>query len=312
MSLRTAREVVAGKIEGPAGSAAATINPATDAILVSNPSFSYVDVRMLSRPVKKSTLGQLPQVYAGALVQLTFDVELKGSGTAGTPPELAHFLVACGMAEAIAPGVSVTYSMATEGQQYITLHYWQDGKKKVIEHAVGTASFNLAAGQFGIVSFTFKGHEGTEVDEVYPAAASYDATVPVPYKNAAFSIGGYAASVSAITFDLGGTLSVPSSVSSADGYGDVHIPERDIVGSLDPLDVLLATHDFVADWKAGTKMALDTGLVGSTAGNRYRVTMPAVCFRSVTQADREALRALDIAFGMHETSGDDQLSIVFT
>lgn len=311
MSLRVAREVVAGKIQSGGIGSPEAINTATDSILVSNPVFSYVDVRMLTRSVKKATLGQLPQIYAGSLVQLSFDVEIKGSGVVATPPELAHFLVACGMAEAIDPGVSVTYSLATEGQQYITLHYYQDGKRKVIEDAVGNASFALNAAGIGVVSFTFKGHEGVETDAAFPSA-SYDASVPVPYINAAFSIGGYAASVSSLSFDLGGDLKTVDSVSSADGYGGIRITERDVNGSFNPLDVLLATRDFVDDWKSGAKMALDSGLIGSVAGNRYRVTMPGVCFRSVGQADREGLRALEIPFGMHESTGDDQLSIVFT
>lgn len=310
MSLKTAREVVAAKIQTAHGSPA-TVNPASDSILVSNPQFSYTDVNMLTRTVKKATMGQLPQVYAGSLVSLSFDVEIKGSGVAGTPPDLAHLLVACGMAESITPATSVGYSLATLDHKYLTLHYYQDGKRKVIQDALGNVSVNLAASQFGMLSFTFTGHEGTETDTAYPSP-SYDATVPVPYINRPFDIGGYAADISALSFDLGNDIRKPKSVAGADGYGQLHIVERDIAGSFDPLDVLLATHDFVGGWKSGASYALDTGVIGSVAGNRYQVTMPAVSYRSVSQADRESLRALEMGFGMHESSGDDQLSIVFT
>jgi len=52
--------------------------------------------------------------------------------------------------------------------------------------------------------------------------------------------------------------------------------------------------------------------VGSTAGNRYQLDMPAVSYRSVAQGDRESQRALDIAFGAAEVSGDDEFTLLFT
>jgi len=59
-------------------------------------------------------------------------------------------------------------------------------------------------------------------------------------------------------------------------------------------------------------MALATGVVGSTVGNRYQLDMPAVAYRSVAQGDRESQRALDIAFGAAEVSGDDEFTLLFT
>lgn len=309
--ITTVRELVVAKVQAAYGSAEA-LNVSTDSILVANPAWSYVDTRMLSREVKKATLGPLKQVYAGSLVQISFDVELKGSGSAGVPPELAHSLVACGWTENIAAGVSVTYSLASLGQQYLTLHYYQDGKRKGMQDAVGDVTFNAGGGSnFGVLSFTITGHEIAEIDAPYPSP-SFDASVPVPYINAPFSIGGFGADISALSWSTGNTIAKPDSVASADGYGKLRITARDPAGSFDPLDELLADNDFVAQWKSGAALALDTGVVGSVAGNRWQLTMPAVSYRSVGQGDRQSLRALDIAFGAAESSGDDQISLVFT
>lgn len=308
--MQVSREAVLGKIQTAHGSPA-TLSAATDAILVESPAWSYVDARMLPRPVRKATLGPLAQVYAGSLVQLTFNAYIKGSGVAGTPPDLAHFLVACGMAETITPATSVAYSLASIGHQYITLEYYQDGKRKRMVDAIGNVSGQADAGAFGMLSFTFVGHEDTEIDAAFPSIST-DATVPVPYINRPFSIGGYGADISKLAFDLGNDIKKPASVATADGYGQLRIGDRDIAGSFDPLDVLLATHDFVDQWKSGAAMALDTGVVGSTAGNRWQIAMPAVSYRSVGQAERESVRALEMAYGSHESAGDDQFTITFT
>ena len=306
----TIREIIVGKVQSAHGTPA-TLDPNADAIMISNLQHSYVDTNMISRPILKGTLGTLKQLYAGGLAQISFDVELKGSGTAGSPPEMAHSMVACGMVETIVASTSCSYKPASLNQQYMTFHYYQDGKRKVLEDAIGNVLFKMEAGQVGMASFTFTGHEGTATDTTFVNGA-YDATVPVPYINRPFDIGGYAADISNLSFDLANTISKPKSVGASDGFGQLRITARDVAGSFDPLDELIATNDFDADWKAGTTMALATGVVGSTVGNRYQLDMPAVAYRSVAQGDRESQRALDIAFGAAEVSGDDEFTLLFT
>jgi hypothetical protein len=43
---------------------------------------------MVQRPAIRGYIGDLQDIYGGQLAKLTMDVELKGSGTAGTAPEL--------------------------------------------------------------------------------------------------------------------------------------------------------------------------------------------------------------------------------
>ncbi|MCK7495178.1 MAG: hypothetical protein MZW92_31855 [Comamonadaceae bacterium] len=45
-------------------------------------------------------------------MQLTFDVEIKGSGAAGTAPELGVLLKGCGFGETVVAVTSVTYAPA--------------------------------------------------------------------------------------------------------------------------------------------------------------------------------------------------------
>ena len=304
------REAIAVKIQTAHGTAA-TPSPTSEAVLCSNLSFSYVDSRMLDRNIVKNTKGKLAQVYGGSLGQVTFDVELKGSGTAGAGPEIAACLVACGMAETIVASTSATYTPATANQQYATIYFYQDGVLRSLEDAVGTFSLNLEAGSFGTASFTFTGHLGTPSDTAFPSTA-YDASVPVPVIGGAFTIGGYSASITKLAIDRGNNIVKPASYSASDGYGQIRILDWDCTGSFDPSAELLATKDYVDQWASGTALALASGTIGSTAGNRYAITMPAVSYRSVAYGEREAIRTYEVGFGAAEVSGDDELSIAFT
>jgi len=304
-------EVVLAKIQADANTPATPA--ATDAVLVSNLKFGYHNPRMNERNIIKNTLGKARHLFGGTLASLSFDVELKGSGSAGTAPEFDELLRACAVSATVVAGTSVTYNAHSDSatMEYLTIHYYQDGKRKVLQNAVGEVSLNADVGAPGMLSFTFYGHEGTETDTAM-ITPTYDSTEPSPYINAAFSVGGYAAAIGKLTLGLGNQVVTPPSVSAANGYGQIRITGRDVAGSFDPEDTLLATHDFVSEWKGGSVLALDSGVVGSTAGNRWQLQCPAISYREVSQADRDDLRTLEIGFGAAEVNGDDEFSLIFT
>ena len=86
---------------------------------------------------------------------------------------------------------------------------------------------------------------------------------------------------------------------------------RDPNGSIDPEAVLIATKDFDTAWKTGALLPLTTGLVGSTAGNRWKLDAT-VAIRDISQADRDQIRVDSLTFGAHETTTDDEWTIAFT
>ena len=284
----------------------------SNAVLCSNLNFSFVDARMHDRSgIVKNTKGTLAQIHGGMLGQLTFDVDLKGSGTAGTAPEYNDLLVCSGMSETIVPSTSVTYAPATSNQQYLTVYFMQDGVRRILEDAVTTWTLSLEAGNPGILSFTVVGHLGTASDTAF-AAGTYQSSDPESVKGNAFTVGGYSADITKFTIDRGNNIVKPASMSASDGFGQIRIQSWDITGTIDPLATTLAVNDWVGDWEAGTVMAMSTGIIGSTAGNRITLTAPAVSYRSVAYAEREAERAYDNAFACAEDSGDDEISLSYT
>lgn len=304
------REIILFKINGGAYGADAA-PAASDAVLVENIQWDNRGRRMVDRPAIRSSLGTLKQVYGGSLIGMRFDVEIKGSGAAGTAPEFGQLLRACRKGETIVVSTSVTYKPVSASQEEGSLYYYEDGKLWKLLGVRGNVTGNLRTGGVGKLSFDLVGHltGPTDAGLVTP---SYDSTVPPALINVPFTIDSYAAVIEALSWDLGNVIAMPPSIAAADGYGEISITSRDVNGTFDPEAVLVATKDFMGQFKSGAAMNLTTGVIGATAGNRYQVTMPAISYRDISPGNREGIRTYNNAFGAAEVSGDDELSLVFS
>lgn len=304
------REIILFKINGGAYGADAA-PAASDAILVENIQWDNRGRRMIERPAIRSSLGKLKQVYGGSLIGIRFDVEIKGSGAAGTAPEFGPLLRACRMGETIVASTSVTYKPVSGSQEEGSLYYYEDGKLWKFLGVRGTVTGNLRTGGVGKLSFDMVGHLSGPTDSAL-VTPSYDSTVPPALINVPFTIDSYSAVIEALSWDLGNVVAMPPSIGATDGYGEVSVTSRDVNGSFDPEAVLVATKDFMGQWKSGAVMALTTGVIGATPGNRYQVTMPAVSYRDIAPGNREGIRTYNNSFGAAESSGDDEISLIFT
>lgn len=117
MALRTRNAVLLAKIESTVGVDAAPTG--VDAIKVENPKFTYNGASIDTNEVSGS-LDSADPIPGGATCGISFDVYIKGSGTAGVAPEWGRLMKACGWsetatatavpaaAEALAAGASAT------------------------------------------------------------------------------------------------------------------------------------------------------------------------------------------------------------
>jgi len=285
--------------------------PTLNAILVMEPSWAHEGLRMVERNPVRASLAPLKSIYGGSLMTITFSVEIKGSGTIAVAPEFGVLLRSCGKAETITALTSVAYDPASVGYESCTMVYNEDGIQRKLTGCRGDVSYDFETGSYGKASFTMTGHIATETDVPLPNG-SYDSTVPAVLINVPFTIGAYSAAISKLAFAMGNSLAYPASISAIDGYGEIRIGSRKVVGSFDPEAVLKATNDFVGQFRAGTNMALDTGVIGSVVGNRYRATMPSISYTEIAPGDREGIRIYDTSFEASEVTTDDEMQLLFT
>lgn len=305
------REVILAKVESTYGTDPTPVE-GTDAILVENIGWANEGLRMNERPAVRANIGMLQQVYGGRLMTLTFDVELKGSGSAvDDAPEIGPLLRACGFGETINAATNVVYAPVSSGHESATIYYFQDGIRYILTGCRGNVSFNLETGALGKASFTISGHVSS-ITDVALASPTYQSNVPPALVNVPFTIGGFGSVINALTWDMANTVAMPPDISATDGYAEIQITKRDVAGSYDPEAELIATDDPHGDLTAGNTLVVTTGVIGSGVGGRYQVDMPAVYYRDISPGDRDGVRTYELPFGAAESSGDDEVSITFT
>jgi hypothetical protein len=309
------RRGILAKIESTYGTDP-TPTVSSDEIQVMDLKWGFESPRMLDRPTVRTSFGKLKQVWGDTLGNVSFSVEFKGPGSAysaSVRPEMDVLLRACAMSVTVdtTPGSETcTYKPASSSLESITIYFYEDGMRHILTGCVGKVDFAWNAGDYGKANFTFIGHIATPTDTALPTF-SYDTTAPAVVKNGAFTIGGTSLTIATLTCDLGNEISMPPDLSASDGFGEVQVTDRNVSGSFDPEAVLVATEPLIADWRAGTALALASGTIGATQYNKYSISMPAVSYRSIDPADRDRIITYAVGFGAHESSGDDEISIIF-
>lgn len=305
------RQVILAKIES-AYDTDPSPTVAADEVEVENLAFSFEGARMHERATVKESLSSRFASFGGTLGTLSFDVYLRGSGTAGTSPDFDALLQACGMDPTNVPATSDTYAPISSAIKSCAIYWYEDGLLHKLGGCRGSFTAALEGGAPGKLSFAMTGHHTTPTD-VTLVTPTYDSTVPPTVINlSSFAVDSYAANVAALAFDMGITKAMPTDITAADGYGEIEITGRKVTGSLDPLAKLIATYDWVTKWKAETSVALDTGVVGGTAGNRWQLQFPTAQYMEIGHGDRDGIITRQIAFAAHESSGDDEMSLAFT
>lgn len=309
----TRRDVILVELETNYGEDATPT--ADDAVRVEGLQWSNEGARMLERGVVHLTGGTLKHIFGGSLFGLTFQVEIKGSGAAGTAPRIGRLLQACGMAETVNAGVSVVYSPLSSltTQKSVTIYLYEDGDLYIVTGCRGNVSVTLEAGSKMMATFTMVGHcDGpTATAMITP---TYESTLPVPFLSAGIELGSMDPPpvIQSLTFDLGNQVITSPDANASDGFGEIRIVRRDVTGSINPEAVTQAVKDFIAEWRSGTTQALLSGDIGP-AGNATAYSFPTIAFRELSPGDREGLRTTEIGFAAAETgSGDNELSITFS
>lgn len=294
---------------------------AGDALIVSNFQWKFAEARLAERAISTGTKLGAPPVFAGALVELTFDCELKGSGAAGTAPDMGVALRACGFLETINAGTSVVYKLDSDDEKSVTI-WFKDGDPTGaagdewrVTGCRGQCVFNVEAGNFGKASFTFRGHIGQEPTSTAAWTQTVESTVPVPVLNVPLVIGGVTLEQSKVSVDPATELAQMAVLNATDGYGEIRITRARPKVSATVVAPAAATADPVGDFRAGTTRTLSMGVVGGTAGNRWQFTFPGGGkYTDVTPGDDNGIITYEMTLALVESAlGDDApFSLTFT
>lgn len=267
----------------------------------------------------QASLSRIKQVSGQRSATMTFSLELKGSGTAGTvPTHLSEALQACGMGETIVGATSVTYAPISADSKTVTLEMRigdssTNFKSFKILGARGTFSLAAAKGQVVLVEFEFTGVYVEPTDTTAFTTPS-DGQDPEVFLSAAFEFQAETTlKIANCTLDIGNEVTLRNDVNTASGHIAAAIVNRLPIGSIDPEEELVATENFWNQWTTDAEGLLKY-ILGSTAGNITTVQAPKAQIINIGPGDRDGLliNTLDLQLSGDSDAGEDELSIAFT
>lgn len=294
------REVTYGTDAAPA---------VADAIQLANVKFTPIAGTDVQRNLVTPYLGNQGVSLTGNYQQIEFDVEMGGSGTAGTPPPYGGLLRATAMSETVVETTSVEYEPVSSSFDAASLYYFLDGTKYVMLGCRGKKTIDVSAQKKPILHFTLSGMMGTFTDTALPAADYSAWNEPLIVSKAAtqFSFAGVEAPMTSLNIDDGQTVTPRFLVN----YEAIEVTDRSMTGTL----VIDQNLKAVKDWRqtaideAALTLAVTHGLV---AGNTFALAAAGVRVGRLTHGDSGGVANYSLPLNFMPVDGNDELTLTFT
>lgn len=284
----------------------------SDAVLVREIDFTPIQADTVSRDLIRSYLGNSDQLLANTRVELTFEVELAGSGTAGTAPKYDAVLDACGMAGTVVSSTSVTYAPVSDSFASCSIHVYADGIRHIMTGCRGTFSISASVGEIPVISFTMTGIYNAPTDTSTPSATYSNQDTPKVFKagnTTSLSVLGYAASLESFSFDVANEVLYRELVGSSKS---VDITNRAPEGEVVIEAPSLADKDYFTVANNDTTGSI-TFQHGQTAGNIVTFTAPNCDIGNPSYSDSDGIIMLNLPYvAVPGSSGNDEVSIAYT
>lgn len=284
-----------------------------DAVLVRDLNITPLQSDTVSRDLVRPYLGASEQLLANTRVEVTFSVELAGSGTAGTAPRYGKALLACGLSETVVASTSVTYGPVSASFGSCTIYYNIDGVLHKVTGARGTFTINGTVGEIPTIDFTFTGVYNAPTDTALPSVTYADQATPVLFKagnTSGFQLLGYSGCLQSVSFDIGNTLIYRELVGCSK---EVLLTDRAATGSATIEAPTIAQKDYFTAAQGDGVLGNLLFQHGQTAGNIVNFASTRVDIGDVSYADQDGIHMLTIPYTcVPSTAGNDEFSLIYT
>lgn len=300
------KKILVAKVESTYGTDSSP--EAGDAIKTSNLAVQILQGDKVSEEVDRPTLGNDEQYHVAPNTKLTFDVYLRGSGTAGAIPNVSALLRACGMSEVINAGTSVKYDPVSENFESATMKYYMDGEVHALLGARGSWSLEMSSKGLPMLKFEFTGLGVKGTAAPSPAGSFSGLPTPVAIEEARteFSIGSFQGKLHSFSANVSNSVVHRNLVNDE----SVLITDRAPSGNIKIDQPTIADWDYETDVRSNVKKAISV-VHGKTAGNIVEVDLPNVQPHSPSFGDADGIATLDLDLNILPSSGDDEVSLTF-
>ena len=310
MALLTRKRLILAKIESTYGTDSTPTG--AEAILVRNLEITPLQADVVTRDLIRPYLGNFEQILANQRVEITFDVELAGSGVAGTAPAWGPVMKSCAMSETVVGTTSVTYAPVSGSFSSCSIYFNNDGVRHKITGCRGSFSVSGEVGQIPVISFTMMGIYNAPDDSALPTPTYSNQATPVIFKQGnttGFQVFSYSGCLQSFSMDLANEMVYRELVGCTK---EVLITNRAPNGTVVIEAPTIAAKDFFTIAN-GTATGNLTFQHGQTAGNIVTFSSPQTDIGSPTYSDQDGIQMLNLPYvATPTTAGNDELSIALT
>ena len=280
---------------------------ATDVVYAENVSLQPAASETVERRVDIGRASHTVTHQVRRRAVLTMDIPMTTSGVAGTPPAYGHILQACGMAETIVAGETVTYTPVDAEPASVTLIVRIDGMSQTIRGCRGTWT----------ISGTIPGPLYMQVvlTGLYedPTPGAVPVGMPTVTRGKVNMLSEPLTSVTLAAADLSATafeIALGNAVNPTEtaSVREVRIVARDPSGTITTEADLAAVNHF-AIASAETEQTLT--ITHGTGADRIVIGSAAAKLGEITPAEVNSATGLQIPLTMRSTTTAPDLSITF-
>lgn len=284
--------------------------PADNSILVRAMTPAIITAEFVERNNIRGYKGNFGSLAVGVHRLFEFEVELAGSGVAGTAPKWGPLLMACGFSQTLVALATATYAPISTGDTTVTLYGYLDGILFMLTACKGTVSFDLNAKQIPVMKFKFLGEYSAATDTIFPAGmvfTGFQKPLTVGKVNTpTFSFFGFPAVAQNLGFDVANALVYRDLI----GFSGAYSSDSKPTGSATIELPTIAAANFGEIARLGTEGALQL-IHGKVAGNIIQVDMPKLQLTSApTISNDNELAMLAVQFSINPNAGNDEIVIV--
>lgn len=281
---------------------------AANAMQMTNVNFEPLVGEDVNRDLVLPYMGHQGVMLVGNYARISGEVEIAGSGTAGTAPAVGPLLRACALAEVITAATDVKYTPISSLQEAVSIYFNVDGVRHVLLGARGTMTLQLTPKQIPRFVFTMTGLLGTITDTALPTVDLTDFIKPVPVSkaNTTFSLHGHAGACEGVSMDLGNQIEPRLLI----GAESIELVDRMMTGNATMEAVSLATKNWFQIAQAHTTGAL-AAQHGTLAGNIVKFEAPAVQIGRLNYGETQKIVNNGLPLMFQPVAGNDEFVITF-
>lgn len=307
MSKFTKKTIILAKVETTAGT---DIVPAgTNAILVRNPVLTPLEMTYAERNIVRGFFGNFDAIPTIKKVKLAFEVELQGSGAAGTAAGWGALMTACGTFETLVASTTAAYTPVSGTGKTLSIYVQIDGLQHKIVYARGNAILRVKANDIPYIAFEFIGLDtnATDVANSTPTFTAFNLPLAANKVNTpTFTLHGIS-SLALESFEM--NLGQVNQQITRIGSEQILHTDRKTIGSVMFEMTPVATKDWLATVKSGVLAACQL-VHGTVAGSIVQIDASNVQLQNPVFSDIQGIQMLQLALRMNPTNaGNDEFTV---